>query len=93
MIPTLRTERLVLRPYARGDFDAYASFMGSKRAVHMGGPIDRDKAWTWFTNDIASWPLYGFGTLAMEIDGRSVVAKVWSSIARPASVARPSPSK
>ncbi len=70
MIPTLHTERLTLRPYRRDDFDTYAAFMGSNRAVHMGGPIDRDKAWTWFTNDIATWPLYGFGTLAIEMDGK-----------------------
>ena len=43
--------------------------MGSDRAVHMGGPIDREQAWTWFTNDIATWPLYGFGTLAIEMNG------------------------
>lgn len=70
MIPTLHTERLTLRPYARADFDAYAAFMGSDRASGMGGPIDADKAWTWFTNDIATWPLYGFGSLAIEVEGR-----------------------
>lgn len=70
MIPTLHTERLVLRPYKRDDFDTYAAFMASDRAVHMDGPIDRDQAWTWFTNDVATWALYGFGTLAIEIDGQ-----------------------
>ena len=70
MIPTLHTERLTLRPFARDDFDAYAAFMGSDRAVDMGGPIDVEKAWTWFTNDIATWPLYGFGPLAIEADGQ-----------------------
>jgi len=69
MIPTLHTERLTLRPYRRDDFDTYAAFMGSHRAIHMDGPADRDKAWTWFTNDVASWPLYGFGPLAVEHDG------------------------
>lgn len=69
MIPTLHTERLTLRPYQRADFDAYAKFMASDRAVHMDGPLDRDKAWTWFTNDVATWALYGFGTLAIELDG------------------------
>lgn len=70
MIPTLHTDRLILRPYLRSDFDTYAGFMGSDRALHMGGPIDREKAWTWFTNDVATWPLYGFGTLAVEMDGK-----------------------
>lgn len=70
MIPTLYTERLTLRPYKRSDFDTYADFMGSQRAVHMDGPMDRAQSWSWFTNDIASWALYGFGTLAIEQDGQ-----------------------
>jgi len=70
MIPTLQTERLTLRPYRRDDFAAFAAFMGSDRAVHMGGPIDATEAWTWFTNDIATWALYGFGTLAVEFEGQ-----------------------
>jgi RimJ/RimL family protein N-acetyltransferase len=70
MIPTLHTKRVTLRPYLRGDFDTYAAFMASDRAVYMDGPIGRDQAWTWFTNDVATWSLYGFGTLAVEMDGK-----------------------
>lgn len=70
MIPTLYTDRLALRPYQRSDFDAYAAFMGSPRAEHMNGPMDREEAWNWFTNDIATWSLYGFGPLAMTVDGK-----------------------
>ena len=70
MIPTLHTERLTLRPYQRSDFDTYAAFFATDSAVHMGGPIDREKAWSWFTNDIASWALYGFGTLGVEFEGQ-----------------------
>ena len=70
MIPTLYTDRLVLRPYARDDFDTYAAFMGSERAVHMDGPISKDKAWDWFANDIATWALYGFGSLAITENGK-----------------------
>ncbi|WP_106745131.1 GNAT family N-acetyltransferase [Yoonia maritima] len=69
MIPTLYTDRLTLRPYAREDFDAYAAFMGSDRAAHMDGPISKDKAWDWFANDIATWALNGFGSLAIVENG------------------------
>lgn len=69
MIPTLHTERLTLRPYRRSDFETYAAFMGSDRAIYMGGSINRDKAWTWFTNDASTWSLYGFGMLAVEMEG------------------------
>ena len=70
MTPTLHSARLTLRPYHRDDFETYAAFMASDRAVYMDGPLDRDKAWCWFTNDAASWALYGFGTLAIEMDGQ-----------------------
>lgn len=73
-IPTLQTERLILRPYGPQDFDAYAAFMGSEAAVHMDGPVDEDKAWTWFCNDIAAWPLFGFGCLALDLDGQFIGA-------------------
>jgi len=69
MIPTLHTDRLTLRPYQRDDFDTYAAFLASDRAIHMHGPLSRDQAWSWFTNDVASWALYGFGSLAIEMDG------------------------
>lgn len=70
MIPTLSTARLTLRPYARSDFDTYAAFFASDRARYMGGPIDAEKAWSWFTNDAATWALYDFGTLAIEHQGQ-----------------------
>jgi RimJ/RimL family protein N-acetyltransferase len=70
MTPTLHTERLILRPYMRRDFGTYAAFMASDRSQYMDGPLDRDKAWTWFTNDVATWALYGFGSLAIEMDGQ-----------------------
>jgi len=69
-IPTLYTHRLILRPYRRADFDAYAALLASPRADHMDGPHDPPVAWAWFTNDIASWGLYGFGHLAVEHQGR-----------------------
>ncbi len=72
MIPTLHTERLTLRPYQRSDWEAYRAFAASDRTKYMGGPIDEAKAWGWFTNDTASWALYGFGNLAIDLDGMQV---------------------
>lgn len=66
MAPTLTTERLTLRPYQRGDFEAYAAFMASPRAQYMDGPMDRAQAWGWFCNDVASWALHGYGCLTAE---------------------------
>ena len=73
MIPTLHTDRLTLRPYARSDWDAYRAFATSpERTKYMGGANSDKDAWGWFTNDIASWALNGFGTLAIDIDGQMV---------------------
>lgn len=63
MTPTLTTERLTLRPYALGDFPAYAAFLATPRARFMGGPLDAEGAWAYFTNDVAQWALAGIGGL------------------------------
>ncbi|KAA9010595.1 GNAT family N-acetyltransferase [Histidinibacterium aquaticum] len=63
-IPTLRTERLVLRPYEMSDFASYSAFLASPSAAHMaddGG----SSAWDWFCHDVASWHLKGFGSLTV----------------------------
>lgn len=64
--PTITTERLTLRPFRLSDFTEYAAFLASDRAVHMGGPHTQKTAWSWFCNDIAHWPLFGFGGLMIE---------------------------
>ena len=66
-IPTLTTERLLLRPPVADDFDDYAALMRSDRAIHMGGPFDQRAAWGMFCNDIAQWPLFGHGCLMIEL--------------------------
>ena len=61
MIPTVTTDRLILRGAQRDDFDAFADMLASDRAAFMGGPFDRDAAWQRFAMNLASWPLDGFG--------------------------------
>ncbi len=74
-IPTIATPRLTLRAARREDFHAFAAFLASDHARHMDGPVTRDIAWTWFTNDIASWALLGFGGLMIEHEG-TVIGQV-----------------
>lgn len=66
-IPTLRTERLLLRPVTLADYPAYAALMASPRAAHMGGPFDERGAWGMFCHDIALWSLYGHGALMIDL--------------------------
>lgn len=67
LIPTLRTDRLILRPPVIEDFPDYSALMASERATFMGGPFDERAAWGMFASDIAMWPLYGHGALMIEV--------------------------
>ncbi|MBI1416019.1 MAG: GNAT family N-acetyltransferase [Limimaricola sp.] len=60
-LPTLETERLVLRPPALRDFEAYAAFLASDRAAGIGGPRPRDMAFGDFCALIGHWHLRGYG--------------------------------
>ncbi len=66
-IPTLRTDRLVLRPPSMDDFQAYAALLASPRARLMGGPYTRRSAWGVFCHDIACWNLFGHGGLMVDL--------------------------
>lgn len=64
--PTLRTERLVLRPLQAADFPAYGAFLATERSRFMGGPYRGWAAWGMFCHEIACWELYGHGGLLIE---------------------------
>lgn len=72
MIPVLETERLRLRGYGLGDFDADAAFSASGRTWHIGGALDTAGAWKLFAADVGHWQLKGFGWWAVESEGRPV---------------------
>jgi RimJ/RimL family protein N-acetyltransferase len=65
-IPTLRTDRLILRAPRLDDAEPYMAIMMSDRAAHMGGPFSRQMAWFDFCAEIASWQLHGYGPFSME---------------------------
>ncbi len=66
-IPTLRTERLILRAPVIEDFPAYALLMASPRSAGMGGPFDTRAAWGRFCHDLALWRLFGHGALMADL--------------------------
>ncbi|PVB60710.1 GNAT family N-acetyltransferase [Labrenzia sp. 011] len=66
MIPTIETQRLLLRAMTMEDWPDYAALMQSARAAHMGGPMSKEKAWGMFCHDVALWPLVGHGALMLE---------------------------
>lgn len=66
-IPTLQTERLVLRAPEARDFAPFAAFYGSPRAQFVGGPLDAEAAWRMLAMEIGHWALKGFGRWAVEL--------------------------
>jgi RimJ/RimL family protein N-acetyltransferase len=66
--PDLRieTDRLLLRPPRREDFDAWAAFMADEEAARrIGGPLSRPMAWRGLVAMAGSWALQGFGMFSV----------------------------
>ncbi len=62
MIPTLETERLVLRGPEGADFPVYRGFFADGEAsAFYGGPLAPDRAWRVLAADIGHWALRGYG--------------------------------
>jgi RimJ/RimL family protein N-acetyltransferase len=64
--PLLETERLLLRPTRRDDFDAWARFMGDEEAaLHLGGAQAPAAAWRFFLQMAGAWSVQGFGMFSV----------------------------
>ncbi len=60
-LPTLATDRLILRAPRVTDFDTYAQIACSARGQHLGGPMSREEAWADFSQMTSTWLLHGHG--------------------------------
>jgi [ribosomal protein S5]-alanine N-acetyltransferase len=61
-IPSLETERLVLRAPEAADYPVYRDFFADAEASHFyGGPLDADRAWRVLATDLGHWALRGYG--------------------------------
>lgn len=64
--PTLETDRLILRPTAPDDFDAWAACLADPVVTaFLGGPQSRALAWRNFMTMAGSWSLLGFGMFSV----------------------------
>lgn len=64
--PTLETERLILRPPAPEDFDAWAAFMADAEAARfIGGQQPRSSAWRGFCSMAGAWAMFGFAMFSV----------------------------
>ena len=65
-LPTLCTERLILRAPKLSDFEHWAAFFASPRADHERGQKDRAEAWRYWAADVALWTLRGYGAFGLD---------------------------
>lgn len=61
-VPTLETERLILRAPQASDFCIYRDFFADAQAsAAYGGPMEADRAWRVLATDLGHWLLRGYG--------------------------------
>ena len=66
-IPTLQTDRLLLRPFRAADFEAYAEMNANAEVMrYIDAVQDRETAFRSFCANIGHWEVRGYGPWAME---------------------------
>lgn len=60
-IPTLETDRLILRAPGPQDLPAIYDFYDSERSQFVGGPCSHEQAWRSLAMEIGHWTLRGYG--------------------------------
>lgn len=68
--PVLHTARLALRVPDMRDWEGFAGFLTSDRAVHVGGPVTRERAWRSFGHLVGHWVLRGYGMFAVALNAK-----------------------
>lgn len=75
-IPTLTTERLVLRPPREDDFPAMLAFNDSPRSAFVGGSRDRFWVWRGLMGNIGHWALRGYGLFSVETRAGDFIGRI-----------------
>jgi RimJ/RimL family protein N-acetyltransferase len=68
-MPTLETERLILRMFRQDDLDAYAAITADVEVMRYlgdGKPLGRVDTWRQMAMILGHWQLRGYGLLALE---------------------------
>jgi RimJ/RimL family protein N-acetyltransferase len=72
-VPTLRSDRLILRGFRESDLDEYAAMMGNPaitRFLGTGLPRSRGETWEAMARAMGQWGLRGYGMFMLEHEGR-----------------------
>jgi RimJ/RimL family protein N-acetyltransferase len=75
-IPTLTTDRLILRAPREADFPAMLAFNDSPRASFVGGGGDRQKVWRNLIANIGHWALRGYGFYSVDTRAGDFIGRV-----------------
>jgi RimJ/RimL family protein N-acetyltransferase len=74
-VPHLQTDRLLLREYRLGDFDAYADHVANPQAMKFfPSVVDRAMARRFFSANMGEWLLQGAGWWAIELRDSGTLA-------------------
>ncbi len=65
-IPTLETERLIMRAPCEADFEAEAEFFASDASKFVGGPKRPDETWRAVAMLLGHWAMRGYGFWGVE---------------------------
>ena len=65
-IPTLETERLIMRAPREADFEAEAEFFASEASKFVGGPLRPDETWRMVATLLGHWSMRGYGFWGVE---------------------------
>jgi RimJ/RimL family protein N-acetyltransferase len=66
-IPTLTSERLILRPFREHDLDPFAQCCRDEDTMrYLGGTLSREDAWRQMAMLLGHWQLRGYGMWALE---------------------------
>ncbi len=70
IIPSLNTERLLLRAFEKDDLDSFAAMVSNlevmQQATYDGNTITRNQAWNWLCIMLGHWYMRGFGIWGIE---------------------------
>jgi RimJ/RimL family protein N-acetyltransferase len=72
-VPTLTTERLVMRAWRDDDCPAYAAMTADPEVMRfLGGPLDEMDTWRQMAVFVGHWELRGYGLWAVEREGELI---------------------
>lgn len=66
LVPTLETDRLLLRGIGQQDFEPFAAFYATDASRFVGGPIEPALAWRKLAGYAGGWIMRGYGHFALE---------------------------